>query len=175
MYQDLAWWLTVVLVVAVLLLFVHVALSTRSREDYASISQRSGRIRTAAFFILILICAPVVGLSLTDLPYRALGDRSAAPQVVRVTGYQWRWDIRPAQVAAGVPVEFHVTSADVNHGFGIYDGALRLLAQTQAMPGYTNVLHHSFETPGTYRILCLEYCGLVHHGMMAELVVTAQQ
>ena len=44
MYQDLAWYITVVLVVAVLLLFVHVARSTRTREDYAAV----GRNRRAS-------------------------------------------------------------------------------------------------------------------------------
>jgi cytochrome c oxidase subunit 2 len=173
MYQDLAWYLTIVLVGAVLVLFLYVARSVRAREDYAAVGHKAARIRTTAFFILILVCAPVVGLSLTNLPYTAPKDRSAAPQVVQVTGHQWRWEMSPTQVPAGAPVEFHVTSADVNHGFGIYDGSLRLLAQTQAMPGYTNVLHYSFTVPGVYRILCLEYCGLVHHGMVTELVVTA--
>ena len=124
---------------------------------------------------MILVCVPVVGLSLTDLPYTASRDRLAGAQVVHVTGHQWRWEISPTRVVAGAPVEFRVTGADVNHGFGIYDARLRLLAQTQAMPGYTNVLYHSFEAPGVYRILCLEYCGLVHHGMVAELLVVAAQ
>jgi cytochrome c oxidase subunit II len=73
----------------------------------------------------------------------------------------------------GKAVEFHVTGSDVNHGFGIYDPQLRLVAQTQAMPGYTNVLRHTFTKPGSYKILCLEYCGLAHHTMMAEFNVRA--
>ena len=64
-----------------------------------------------------------------------------------------------------------VTSADVNHGFGIYDADLRLVAQTQAMPGYTNRLRHTFAAEGTYRVLCMEYCGLVHHNMITEIKV----
>jgi len=49
------------------------------------------------------------------------------------------------------------------------------VAQTQAMPGYTNVLRHTFKDPGNYKILCLEYCGLVHHGMMSELTVVVSE
>jgi cytochrome c oxidase subunit 2 len=45
------------------------------------------------------------------------------------------------------------------------------VAQTQSMPGYTNVLRHTFDEPGTYKILCLEYCGLGHHEMSAEINV----
>jgi heme/copper-type cytochrome/quinol oxidase subunit 2 len=51
-----------------------------------------------------------------------------------------------------VPVEFQVTSADVNHGFGIYDRSGRLLAQTQAMPGITNRLVYTFS--GAAPICC---------------------
>ena len=76
------------------------------------------------------------------------------------------WTIR-----AGIPVQFEVTSGDVNHGVGIYDADDHLLTQTQAMPGVTNRLVHTFAQPGRYRILCLEYCGLAHHGMIAEFDV----
>jgi cytochrome c oxidase subunit 2 len=75
---------------------------------------------------------------------------------------------------AGVPVEFRVTSADVNHGFAIYGPDDRIVTQTQAMPGFTNRLVHTFAAPGRYRVLCLEYCGLAHHGMLAEFEVVAK-
>jgi cytochrome c oxidase subunit 2 len=104
-------------------------------------------------------------------PYSA-GDTPAAV-VIQASGHQWAWEMTPATVQAGQPVEIHVTGADVNHGFGVYDTNHRLVTQTQAMPGYTNVIRHTFSTPGTYRILCLEYCGLGHHTMVAQLVVTA--
>ena len=69
------------------------------------------------------------------------------------------------------PVEFHVTAKDVNHGFAIYNAGLQIIAQTQAMPNYVNVLCYTFAKPGTYQILCLEYCGLVHHDMKTEITV----
>ena len=70
-------------------------------------------------------------------------------------------------------MEFHVTSKDVNHGFALYDPDMRIVAQTQAMPGYTNVLRYTFNEPGVYRVLCLEYCGVAHHEMTAEIKVAA--
>jgi cytochrome c oxidase subunit 2 len=87
----------------------------------------------------------------------------------------WYWQLHPAQVESGRPVLFNVTSADVNHGLGIYDQDLRLLTQTQAMPGYVNKLAYTFTQPGIYRLMCLEYCGLAHHGMMGFLEVTAAE
>jgi hypothetical protein len=51
---------------------------------------------------------------------------------------------------------------------------MRIVAQTQAMPGYTNVLRYTFTEPGVYRVLCLEYCEIAHHRMKAQITVTAQ-
>jgi cytochrome c oxidase subunit 2 len=90
-----------------------------------------------------------------------------------VVGHQWFWEISTPRVPAGTTVAFRVTSADVNHGFAIYDADLHVVAQTQAMPGYQNVLRVRFAKPGSYRVLCLEYCGIVHHGMAASLEVVA--
>jgi cytochrome c oxidase subunit 2 len=61
----------------------------------------------------------------------------------------------------------------VNHGFALYDDQLHLLAQIQAMPGFTNKVRHRFTAPGKYKILCMEYCGLAHHGMVADFEVVA--
>ena len=72
---------------------------------------------------------------------------------------------------AGTPVEFRVTSSDVNHGFAIYAPDGRIATQTQAMPGYTNKLVHTFTEPGTYTVMCLEYCGIGHAPMTATLTV----
>ena len=111
--------------------------------------------------------------TLRQFPIPVQGRPTAAPQVVNVVGRQWAWQISPGEVKAGVPVEFDVTSADVNHGFAIYGPDDRIAIETRAMPGFTNRLLYTFTTPGTYRILCLEYCGLAHHGMFGEVKVVA--
>ena len=172
MAQALAWYVTLILVAIVLLAFAFVAWRSGERADYPPVLQRSLRVRDFLFWGLVLLCASVTVFSLTDLPYASPDDSSAPRQVIQVTGRQWAWTLSGDQINVGEPVEFRVTSADVNHGFGLYDEGLRLLAQTQAMPGYVNVVHHVFTEPGTYRILCLEYCGLAHHRMMATLHVT---
>jgi cytochrome c oxidase subunit 2 len=113
---------------------------------------------------------PIIGASLTKLPYPTNSQADAI--VVQATGHQWAWELSPATVPTGRMVEIRVTGADVNHGFGLYDADNRLLAQTQAMPGYTNILNYTFAQAGTYRVLCLEYCGLGHHTMISPLTVT---
>jgi len=175
MYQDIAWRVTVILVVAVFLVFAWVALGASQRRDYESIRGRAARARFIVFWGLVLVFTPIIVYSLADLPYPRRIAQPGSAEVITATGHQWRWELSKNQVVAGRPVEFHVEAADVTHGFGIYDTQLRLVAQTQAMPGYTNVLRHTFKQPGSYKILCLEYCGLVHHGMMADLTVVTSE
>lgn len=175
--QPIAWQLSLVLMTLVAFGFAFVAINSgRRQEDYAPLQKSAYRLRTRLFWGLVLIFGPAMIYTLLDLPYDAARARtgSGAVQVVEATGYQWRWELSQDHVAAGQPVEFRVTSADVNHGFGIYDANLHLIAQTQAMPGYTNTLRHTFTEAGTYKVLCMEYCGVAHHNMMTEIRVVAQ-
>lgn len=175
MSQQIAWQVSLILMTLVALGFAFVAINSGKREkDYGNLVHSAYRLRTKLFWTLVLVLGPVMIYTLLDLPYDAAsraGSNSGPVQVVEAKGYQWRWELSHDRVAKDQPVEFRVTSADVNHGFGIYDAEMRLVAQTQAMPGYTNVLRHTFQKEGTYKILCLEYCGMAHHNMMTEIKV----
>jgi cytochrome c oxidase subunit 2 len=99
-----------------------------------------------------------------------------ANQVTRhidVKAIQWGWELSDQKAKVGEVIEFRVTSEDVNHGFGLYNEQMQMLAQIQAMPGFTNKVRHRFTEPGKYKILCMEYCGLAHHGMVADFDVAA--
>jgi cytochrome c oxidase subunit 2 len=115
-------------------------------------------------FILTLRWLPYEGARATEF------GSTGVP--VSVTGTQWSWALSRNRFRTGVPVDFAVTSRDVNHDFAIYDPQGRLVAQVQAMPGYTNHLLYEFREPGSYTIRCLEYCGLGHHTMIAPITVT---
>jgi cytochrome c oxidase subunit 2 len=172
MYQEAAWLTTLVGVLIVSGVFIFVALRSGERREYAPIRAVAYRWRSRLFWLLVAAGVPLMGFSLTGLPYTAAERLVGEAVQVQAVAYQWYWDLSRNRAQVGQPVVFHVTGADVNHGFGIYDESMRLLAQTQAMPGYTNKLVQVFERPGTYRILCLEYCGVAHHRMEAEFTIT---
>lgn len=171
MEQRIAVLVSAIVGTLVIAVFVIVARSAGSASSADAIAASAGRWRRATLWGLVLLFIPAIGYSLTKLPYSS--DTVAGAVVVEATGHQWAWELTPATVPAGQPVEIRVTGADVNHGFGVYDTNDRLVTQTQAMPGFTNVIRYTFTTPGTYRILCLEYCGLGHHTMVSQLTVTA--
>jgi cytochrome c oxidase subunit 2 len=170
MEQRVAVLLSALLGALVIAAFVVVARSASQTGSPEEIAAAAAHWRRNLFWSLVLLFVPVIGFSLTKMPYGAADGPAAV--VIQATGHQWAWEMTPATVVAGQRVEVHVTGADVNHGFGVYDTNNRLITQAQAMPGFTNVIRHTFTTPGTYRVLCLEYCGLGHHTMVAQLVVT---
>lgn len=70
-------------------------------------------------------------------------------------------------VPAGSKVTFYVTSPDVVHGFFIAHTDVNMMA----VPGWVNSQTHTFKTPGTYLLICHEYCGLGHQDMFAKIEV----
>jgi cytochrome c oxidase subunit 2 len=174
--QDLVWYVSIVLMAVVVGVFIWVADSASNRvANYGPLTAAAYRLRPWLFLIVALAMVALNWRTLSELPYRSVARAEAAtpPQRVNVLGEQWDWQISPDKVVAGRPVDFHVTSRDVNHGFAVYDSSLRIVAQVQAMPGFDNVLRHTFTQPGTYRVMCLEYCGLVHHQMFSQITVVA--
>lgn len=171
MAQQTAWLVTVAVVGAFTAIFLWVAFTARRNAEYAKIASKAGGLRQLWFWALIVVGVAAAGFTLPMMPYPRAEAAPGDAQVITATGRQWEWRLSAATVKAGQPVEFRVTSEDVNHGFAIYNDKLQVVAQTQAMPGYINRLSYTFTEPGRYRILCLEYCGLVHHDMAAEFVV----
>lgn len=157
-----------VLAVIIVAVFVTVALQTVSDVPFERVQSVGYWLRKRWLGFLCALLVIVVGVSLFDLPYARGG---AARTVIHVKGGQFYWVIDPSVLPLGREVRFDVTSVDVNHGFGVYDPAGHLVGSVQAMPGYTNKLDMTFHTPGSYRILCFELCGVNHHRMQASFTV----
>jgi cytochrome c oxidase subunit 2 len=148
-------------------LFVARSMRRRSEEEVAR--YRHNEVRWLGIVIGILAVLLVSTIFL--IPYDDEAEGRGA-RVVDVTAAQFAWQIEPRSIPAGVPIEFRLRSRDVNHGFGIYDEHDNLKKQVQVVPEKTQSLVYTFEEPGTYRILCLEFCGFAHHGMIGTLEVT---
>lgn len=112
-------------------------------------------------------------LSLWKWPHDVRAGEGAV--TVNVTGAQWYWEIDLEIIPAGTTVLFNVRTKDVNHGMGVVDDSGQLLFQTQSMPGYVNQVRYTFDRPGKYRIICMEFCGVAHHDMADGFEVTAKK
>ncbi|GLB61897.1 cytochrome c oxidase subunit II [Cytobacillus sp. NCCP-133] len=174
MYQQIALYATVFFVFLLALAFAFVYGESKRSGDYGSIQKKGYRIRKFYFLGLIAVMGFASVMTLGRLPY----DRNQAEatgmneiKIVKVTGIQYAWEMSEDRFRVEDQVQFEVTADDVTHGFGLYNEKMELVAQTQAMPEYTNTVYYKFEEPGTYQILCLEYCSAGHHVMVKEIVV----
>lgn len=78
--------------------------------------------------------------------------------------WQW-WPMLELQ--AGQTYRLHLQSMDWLHGFSLQPENINI----QVHPGYEHVLTITPTTPGTYSIVCNEYCGINHHTMVSRLYV----
>lgn len=173
--QTAAWVATLVSMMIVAAFFVWVVSgASRPHGDGRAIAGVAYRWRDRVFWLAILGGAALSLATLREWPIAGHAANAQKPDVViRAVGHQWRWELERREVKAGQLVALDITATDVNHGLAIYKDKTRMIAQAQAMPGYVNRLLVRFTEPGDYEVLCLEYCGLAHHGMRAVIRVTA--
>lgn len=164
------------------LVFTYVFISSKRSSDSSGFSNP---LKARFWFTLILIVTLGIFAAFTipRSPYYLFADEQPSV-VVHVSARQFEFILSDQAIDPENPtglnelifpqnemIEFRVTSLDVNHGFAIYDEEQRLIAQTQAMPGYVNKLRWKFDDPGVYKIYCLEYCGMAHQAMQRSFTI----
>lgn len=157
----------VVATVLVALLGLAVAASTRSRRP-TDVRRLAEREKTW-FVVAVGLLTALLFATIFFTPYGRSADAGA--QVVDVKAVQFAWLLPGESIQSGRPVEFRLTSDDVNHSFAVYTLSWKLLFQVQVVPGRTQKYVYTFKRPGRYRVVCLEYCGLDHHLMAAQIEV----
>lgn len=75
--------------------------------------------------------------------------------------------VKEVRVPKGSTVLFQVTTTDVVHGFNVAGTNANMMVE----PGHISRNEVQLNQPGTYTIVCNEYCGIGHHQMFAVLEV----
>jgi len=128
----------------------------------------------ASFTLVVFIVWWVIGFS----QYRDIHRPPPGAIRIYVIAKQWMWQFvypngtnseADLRVPVGQPVEVMITSRDVIHSF--YVPAFRL--KQDAVPGRITSLWFTAVTPGTYDILCAEYCGAGHSRMRGRVIAMA--
>jgi cytochrome c oxidase subunit 2 len=114
-----------------------------------------------------------------DLFFR-LARPPADAMEIYVVGKQWMWKVQHPQgvreinqlhVPIGRNVRLTLGSEDVIHDFSI--PAFRV--KMDAVPGKYTTMWFKATVPGTYHLLCLEYCGTKHSGMIGQVIAMEPQ
>lgn len=82
----------------------------------------------------------------------------------------WMYEPAEIEVPEGSTVDIYLTSSDVVHGFNIIGTNVNLMA----VPGSMNRATVTFDRPGTFQVVCHEYCGLGHAMMAGTIKVTEE-
>lgn len=87
----------------------------------------------------------------------------------QVFGVASMWQFQPAEIyiPVGSTVDFYLTSKDVVHGFNITEKNVNMMA----VYGALNKTTVTFDKPGTFDIICHEYCGVGHQNMRGQVIV----
>lgn len=72
-------------------------------------------------------------------------------------------------VKAGQPTTLNISSVDVLHGWSIVGGNQNI--SLEIAPRHVFKATITPDEPGTYLVVCNEYCGLQHHLMKSRIVV----
>ncbi len=163
-----------ILVVGWTLIWLWIMLRAKIAVSYSEIAPKAAKVRKKLFYVSVLILAVVFVISMYWLPYPVARTVTVGEptKTIMITAEQWQWTVNDTTITKGTVVKFILRSADVNHGFGLYDSDGTLLTQAQVVPGYDVTLIWKFDQAGRYTIWCLEYCGINHHAMTAVLTVT---
>jgi cytochrome c oxidase subunit 2 len=90
----------------------------------------------------------------------------APPGDVYLLAKQFFW-FPILKLRAGETYRLHISAADVQHGFCL----LPMNMNFQIVPGYDHVLTIKPMAPGTYPIVCNEFCGIGHQQMIGKIIV----
>ncbi len=103
-------------------------------------------------------------------PFDNPGVKKIADNEYEVVMTLQLFNFTPAEieVPAGSTVHFILTSKDVTHGFQVADTNINAMV----MPGYIQKITQTFDEPGSYLVLCNEYCGAGHQAMSTTIKVT---
>ena len=135
----------------------------------------------AAWTIVPAVILLILGiLAFETLTFTDTVPRTSDVQVTAI-GHQWFWEfyanstngtsvhsVGALSLKSNLTVLLLVKSVDVDHSLFIPALGVHL----DAIPGHVNQIWFKPDLPGTYDIVCTQFCGVSHYAMVGTLTVT---
>jgi len=149
-----------------------------SRKKGKPARQFTGSIRLEILWTTIPFILVMMMFYYGWVGYAKTANVPADAMNVTAIGRMWQWEFdygngiksKELVVPVNKPVRIALKSEDVNHS--LFIPAFRV--KQDVIPGYDNYLWFIPNIVGTYEILCTEYCGLLHSGMLSKARVLEQ-
>ena len=113
----------------------------------------------------------------TEFATPGLTQEATGAYTLRVVAKMWAFDLGKGvekegiipviNIPVGSKLTIKATSKDVTHGFYLEQHDVNVMM----LPGQISQVEVKFDRAGAYHIICHEYCGPGHHGMIAKIVV----
>ena len=169
--------LSLVFIVAIVACIFYFAVKYRrgSHADRSNPVNESLFVETTWMIIPTVLGVGMFGWAATSY-FDMQRQPSGEAMEIYATGKQWMWkfqhpggarEINTLHVPAGRPIEVTLTSQDVIHSFFV--PAFRI--KQDALPGRYTKTWFEATKPGTYHLLCAEYCGTEHSQMGGKVHV----
>lgn len=164
------------------MLFFFYVMIRKSAKDSGSGDAADGKISFwknawMGAVVILFLAVNIASIQFMPAVSSARAVASGVPiEDVDVTAQSWSYEISKQEFVAGTAVRFNAKAADTVHGFAVYHPNGKILFTMMLVPGVQNSsLIYTFKDPGTYKVRCLEYCGIAHHGMNDEIIVTERK
>ncbi len=155
-------------------LLVYALIRFRKRDgDSEEPRQVYGNTRLEVIWtaIPVLLVLTLFFLTVTTANAVAPPESADSDVHIHVIGHQWWWEFdysdygfstaNELHIPVGANVKIELDSVDVIHSFWVP----QMAGKTDAIPGHTNHLWLTADTPGTYHGQCVEFCGANHANM----------
>lgn len=119
---------------------------------------------------LVIVAVVWIGVNAHTISAMAV-ENPDVEETVEVQAFMWGYEFSDRSVPVDEPVEFQASSRDTIHSFSVYDSNGDLLFTMMLVPGTEQRTVHTFESPGVYKVRCLEYCGTGHASMTGSFEV----
>jgi cytochrome c oxidase subunit 2 len=141
-----------------------------------------GKLSWVAIPVLMIVLLDGADFAWMTQTMRAIAAPAPAAQDinVHVIGHRWWWEfdytdlgIKTANelhLPVGATVQITLDSVDVIHSFWVP----QLTGKTDAIPGQTNHMWLTADSPGLFTGQCTEFCGVEHAMMRIHAVVDTQ-
>jgi cytochrome c oxidase subunit 2 len=130
--------------------------------------------------IPVLLVLTLFALTVTTANAVAAPKAAESDVHIHIVGHQWWWEFEytdygfttanELHIPVGANVKIDLDSVDVIHSFWVP----QMAGKTDAIPGHTNHLWLTADTPGTYHGQCVEFCGANHANMRIKAVAESQ-
>jgi cytochrome c oxidase subunit 2 len=149
-----------------------------SRKKGIPARQFTGSVRLEVLWTTIPFILVMMMFYYGWVGYAKTADVPSDAMNITAIGRMWQWEFdygngiksKELVIPVNKPVRIALKSEDVNHS--LFIPAFRV--KQDVIPGYDNYLWFIPNIVGTYEILCTEYCGLLHSGMLSKARVLEQ-